>query len=90
MDSFRILDSKIALWLNLTGSGNENAAHILKENRITIMLCAFEDKPLILRASLKTGSSLIDAIFTSFFYFQLGLIFCYHLIYNFIIGYLGF
>jgi Pyridoxamine 5'-phosphate oxidase len=38
------------LWLNLTGSGNETAAHLLDRNRITLMWCAFEGPPLILRA----------------------------------------
>ena len=49
MDSLRVLDSKTVAWLNLTGSGNESAAHILKNNRMTIMFCAFQDPPLILR-----------------------------------------
>ena len=49
MDSFRILSPNRALWLNLTGSGNETAAHLLKSNRITIMFCSFDEKPLIVR-----------------------------------------
>jgi len=49
MDSFRVIDSNKIVWLNLTGSGNETAAHLLKNNRMTIMFCAFEGKPLILR-----------------------------------------
>lgn len=49
MDSFRVLDTNKIVWLNLTGSSNETAAHLLKHNRITIMFCAFEGKPLILR-----------------------------------------
>ncbi len=49
MDTFRILDKNRALWLNLTGSGNETAAHLLENGRITVMFCAFEGKPLILR-----------------------------------------
>ncbi|SMG46585.1 pyridoxamine 5'-phosphate oxidase family protein [Arenibacter troitsensis] len=48
-DSFRILHENKIVWLNLTGSGNETAAHLLKNNRMTIMFCAFEGKPLILR-----------------------------------------
>lgn len=48
-DSFRVLDENKVIWLNLTGSGNETAAHLLKNNRMTIMFCAFEGKPLILR-----------------------------------------
>jgi Pyridoxamine 5'-phosphate oxidase len=49
MDSFRVLSPNRIVWLNLTGSGNETAAHLLKNNRMTIMFCAFEGKPLILR-----------------------------------------
>lgn len=48
-DSFRIVNSNKVLWLNLTGSGNETAAHLLKNDRMTIMFCSFENKPLILR-----------------------------------------
>lgn len=49
MDSFRVLSPNQVAWLNLTGSGNETAAHLKVVNRITIMFCAFEGKPLILR-----------------------------------------
>lgn len=49
MDSFRILDNSEIIWLNLTGSGNETAAHLQHDNRMTIMFCAFEGKPMILR-----------------------------------------
>lgn len=48
-DTLRVLSPKKIVWLNLTGSGNETAAHLLLNNRITIMMCAFEGKPLILR-----------------------------------------
>jgi len=44
-----VRDPKSLLWLNLTGSGNETAAHLLDSNRITLMWCAFEGPPLILR-----------------------------------------
>lgn len=49
MDSFRVIDEKRVLWLNLTGSGNETAAHLHADGRITVMFCAFEGAPLILR-----------------------------------------
>ena len=49
MDTLRVLDSNRIVWLNLTGSGNETAAHLLRKNRMTIMFCSFEGKPLILR-----------------------------------------
>lgn len=48
-DSFRVIDAHKIVWLNLTGSGNETAAHLLKNDRMTILFCAFEGKPLILR-----------------------------------------
>ncbi len=49
MDSFRVIDNKKIVWLNLTGSGNETAAHLLENDRMTIMFCSFEKMPLILR-----------------------------------------
>jgi hypothetical protein len=49
MDTFRILDKNKVAWLNLTGSGNETAAHLLDINRMTIMFCDFNDRPMILR-----------------------------------------
>lgn len=49
MDAFRVLDEKTVLWLNLTGSGNETAAHLRHNGRMTVMFCAFEGAPLILR-----------------------------------------
>lgn len=49
LDSLKVLNSKKLIWLNLTGSGNETAAHLLKNPRMTIMINAFEGAPLILR-----------------------------------------
>jgi len=49
MDSFRVLSENRVLWLNVTGSGNETAAHLLENERITIMFCSFEKVPNILR-----------------------------------------
>ena len=49
MDTFRIISPNRILWLNLTGSGNETATHLQENDRMTIMFCAFEGKPLILR-----------------------------------------
>lgn len=49
LDSLRVLDRNRVMWLNLTGSGNETAAHIRDLDRMTLMFCAFEDNPLILR-----------------------------------------
>ena len=49
MDTLRILNENRVVWLNLTGSGNETAAHLSENDRMTIMFCSFEEKPLILR-----------------------------------------
>ncbi len=49
-DSLRILNPNEILWMNLTGSGNETAAHLLEADRITLMWCAFAGPPKILRA----------------------------------------
>ena len=49
MDSFRVINPNELVWLNLTGSGNETAAHVIENNRMTVMFCSFEKQPLILR-----------------------------------------
>jgi len=49
LDSFRVLNPRRVAYLDLTGSGNETAAHLLENGRITLMFCAFEGAPLILR-----------------------------------------
>ena len=49
MDSLRVISPDEVVWLNLTGSGNETAAHVIENNRMTIMFCSFEKQPLILR-----------------------------------------
>lgn len=49
LDSLRVLGPKTAAYLDLTGSGAETAAHIRENGRLTLMFCAFEGEPLILR-----------------------------------------
>jgi len=49
MDSLRVVDANRVLWLNVTGSGNETAAHVQENPRMTIMFAAFAGKPMILR-----------------------------------------
>ncbi|MEO0420957.1 MAG: pyridoxamine 5'-phosphate oxidase family protein [Pseudomonadota bacterium] len=49
MDTLRVLDEQKVIWLNLTGSGNETAAHVLENQRMTLMFCSFDRQPLILR-----------------------------------------
>ncbi|TLF44936.1 pyridoxamine 5'-phosphate oxidase family protein [Maribacter aurantiacus] len=48
-DSLKVITENKVIWLNLTGSGNETAAHLLKNARMTLMFCAFDGKPKILR-----------------------------------------
>jgi hypothetical protein len=47
--ALRILDAHRVAYLDLTGSGNETAAHLRANGRLTLMFCAFEGAPLILR-----------------------------------------
>ncbi len=49
LDSLRVKSSTVVRWLNLTGSGNETAAHVLENQRMTLMFCSFDKQPLILR-----------------------------------------
>jgi hypothetical protein len=56
LDSFRVLSSTLVGYLDLTGSGNETAAHLLENGRITFMFCAFDGPPMILRLYAKGRS----------------------------------
>ncbi|HTH53706.1 MAG TPA: pyridoxamine 5'-phosphate oxidase family protein, partial [Edaphobacter sp.] len=47
--SLRILDANTVVYLDLTGSGNETAAHLLADGRLPLMFCAFEGSPMIMR-----------------------------------------
>jgi hypothetical protein len=49
LDSLRVLDERTVCYLDLTGSGNETAAHSRADGRLTMMFCAFAGPPLILR-----------------------------------------
>lgn len=49
MDAFRVLGPNRVAWLNVTGSGNETSAHVQRAPRMTIMFCAFDGPPMILR-----------------------------------------
>jgi len=48
-DTLRVLDLTHVAYLDLTGSGAETIAHTRQNGRITIMLCAFDGPPQILR-----------------------------------------
>ncbi len=49
LDSFAILDAHTVAYLDLTGSGAETLAHVKENGRITVMFCAFDGAPNILR-----------------------------------------
>jgi hypothetical protein len=49
LDSLRVLVPSEAVYLDLTGSGNETGAHLRANGRLTLMFCAFEGPPMILR-----------------------------------------
>ena len=48
-DSLRVLGPNRIAWMNITGSGNETAAHLAQNERMTMMFCAFDGNPKILR-----------------------------------------
>jgi Pyridoxamine 5'-phosphate oxidase len=49
LDTFRVLGPNQVAYLDLTGSGAETIAHVRENGRITLMFCAFDGKPNIVR-----------------------------------------
>jgi hypothetical protein len=49
IDSFRVLSPNKVAYMDIVGSGNETSAHLLENGRLTIMFCAFDGPPNILR-----------------------------------------
>ena len=49
LDALRVLGADTVAYLDHTGSGNETSAHLRADGRLTIMFCAFDGPPLILR-----------------------------------------
>jgi hypothetical protein len=47
--TLRVVDAQRVAYLDLTGSGNETAAHVTQNGRLTVMVCSFSGKPQILR-----------------------------------------
>ena len=56
ISAFRIVDDHHVIYSDRTGSGNETAAHMLADGRLTIMFCAFSGTPQIMRL-YGTGTS---------------------------------
>jgi Pyridoxamine 5'-phosphate oxidase len=48
-DAFAVIDEHTVAYLDRTGSGAETAAHLKADGRLTIMFCAFDGPPNILR-----------------------------------------
>ena len=71
-DSLRVIGPNKVAYLDQTGSGNEAAAHLRADGRLTIMFCAFEGAPMILRLygrgrSLPQGSEAYESMLASAF-----------------------
>jgi hypothetical protein len=71
-DTFAVIDERTVAYLDRTGSGNETAAHLKADGRLTIMFCAFDGPPNILRLYgrgevLRRGSSAYAALLNSAF-----------------------
>ena len=49
LDTFRVFGPNLVAYLDITGSGNETAAHAKAGGRATIMFCSFGRNPLVLR-----------------------------------------
>ena len=47
--TFAVLDEHTFAWLDGTGSGSETVAHLRENGRITLMFCAFDGPPNIVR-----------------------------------------
>jgi len=49
LDTLRVISPTRVAYLDMTGSGNETSSHVSENGRLTIMLCSFDSKPMILR-----------------------------------------
>jgi hypothetical protein len=70
--ALRVLNANHLIYLDKTGSGNETAAHLLADGRLTLMFCAFEGAPMVLRLyghgrTLRRGSAEYAALLASEF-----------------------
>jgi hypothetical protein len=70
--ALRILDPRTVVYIDRTGSGNETAAHLLADGRLTLMFCAFDGPPMIVRLYgrgriLARGAAEYNALLASHF-----------------------
>jgi predicted pyridoxine 5'-phosphate oxidase superfamily flavin-nucleotide-binding protein len=49
LDTFRVLDPHTVAYLDFVGSGVETIAHLRENGRVTVMFCAFDGPPNIVR-----------------------------------------
>jgi hypothetical protein len=49
LDTLQVLGPTTVAYLDLIGSGIETVAHLRENGRLTILFCAFEGRPLVLR-----------------------------------------
>jgi hypothetical protein len=49
LDTFAVVDGRTVAYLDLTGSGIETIAHLRENGRITLLFCAFDGPPRIVR-----------------------------------------
>ncbi|MFW6067182.1 MAG: pyridoxamine 5'-phosphate oxidase family protein [Myxococcota bacterium] len=71
LDSLRVLGPHTVAYVDLVGSGAETIAHLRDNGRITLMFCAFEGPPKILRLYgrgevLEPGDEGFDALLPLF------------------------
>ncbi len=67
LDTFRVLGPTQVAYMDLTGSGVETIAHVRENGRITLMFCAFEGPPRIVRlygtgSVHQAGDELFEAV----------------------------
>lgn len=55
LDTFRILSARRVAWLDHVGSGAETIAHVRENGRLTVMFCAFQGPPKIVRLHGRGG-----------------------------------
>ncbi|WP_460272601.1 pyridoxamine 5'-phosphate oxidase family protein [Celeribacter sp. ULVN23_4] len=71
-DTLRITGPNEAMYLDMTGSGAETAAHLLADGRMTMMFCSFEEQPMIIRffgtgRSILKGTEEFDTFLKNYF-----------------------
>lgn len=75
LDSFRVIDELTVAYMDLAGSGIETVAHLKENGRITIMFCAFDGPPKILRLYgkgqvLEKGTAAFEALAHQFPHYE--------------------